>query len=145
LATTTNLRLSHMVHRIHTGEEGDRPYLAYSPSAAIDFGEVRFPGDRRNCTHCHVPGQYELPLASGLLASRWSDIDNTRTRINDYYEGATAAACTGCHDSESTAVHAATMSIVAPADPSKISESCATCHAVGKEFGLDVVHARPGL
>ena len=89
LATTTNLRMSYMIHRIHTGEEGKRPYIAYSPSASIDFGEVRFPGDRRNCAHCHVPGQYELPLASGLLASRWSDIDSTRTRVEDYYQGAT--------------------------------------------------------
>jgi hypothetical protein len=37
------------------------------------------------------------------------------------------------------------MSIVNPGDPSDINESCATCHASGKEFGLDVVHARPGL
>lgn len=144
-ATTTNLRLSHMVHRIHTGEDGVNPYIAYTPSAPLDFSEVRFPGDRRNCQHCHVPGQYELPLPDGLLASRWSDIDNTRTRVTNYYMGATAAACTGCHDAESTAVHAATMSIVNPGDPSDIHESCATCHASGKEFGLDVVHARPGL
>ena len=145
LATTTNLRLSHMVHRIHTGKEGVNPYIAYTPSAPLDFSDVRFPGDRRNCEHCHVPGQYELPLPNGLLASRWSDIDDTRARINNYYMGATAAACTGCHDAESTAVHAATMSIVSPTDPTDITESCATCHGSGKEFGLDVVHARPGL
>jgi OmcA/MtrC family decaheme c-type cytochrome len=136
LARTTTLRLSTMVHRIHTGEEGARDYF--------DFAELRFPGDRRNCAHCHVPGQYELPLPGGLLASRTSDIDSTRARIDDYYMGATAAACAGCHDSESAEVHAATMSIIG-SGPSAISESCASCHASGREFGLDVVHARPGL
>lgn len=143
LATTTNLRLSHMVHRIHTGEDGVNPYVAYTPSAPLDFSEVRFPGDRRNCAHCHVPGQFELPLPDGLLASRWSDIDSTRMRVTNYYMGATAAACTGCHDSDSAAVHAATMSIVANGDPSSIAEGCPSCHASGKQFGLDKVHAHP--
>ena len=145
LATTTSLRLSHMVHRIHTGENGHEPYIAYSPSSAIDFGDVRFPGDRRNCEHCHVPDQYQLPLAAGLLPTRYSDIDSTRARVQDYYMGPVAAACTGCHDAESTASHATAMSVIDPSDPSVITESCDTCHASGKAFGLDAVHARPGL
>ena len=138
LARTTSLRMSHMVHRFHMGEEGARPYF--------DAEELRFPGDPRNCTHCHVPGQYGLPLASGLLTTRTSDIDSTRARVKNYFMGATAAACTGCHDAESVEVHAATMSVVQAAAPNTtpaISESCATCHADGKEFGLDIVHAHP--
>jgi len=151
LARTTSLRMSHMIHRIHTGEDLASSYIAYGNSGSpIDFSEVRFPGDRRNCEHCHVPEQYELPLPDGLLASRTSDIDNAKARVESYYQGATAAACTGCHDAESAAVHAATMSLVtpgaAPGDPPQaIAESCASCHASGKSYGLDVVHARLGL
>ena len=145
LALTTNLRLSHMIHRIHTGTEGLSPYVAYSPSSALDFGDVRFPGDRRNCNHCHVTDQYQLPLPAGLLPSRTSEIDDMRVRQTDFYMGATAAACTGCHDAPSTATHAAAMSLIDPNDASAITESCDTCHASGKAFGLDVVHARLGL
>jgi OmcA/MtrC family decaheme c-type cytochrome len=145
VATTTSLRLSHMVHRIHTGVNGTTPFIAYSPSGAIDFSDVRFPGDRRNCEHCHVPDQYQLPLPAGLLPTRYSDIDSTRARVKDYYMGPVAAACTGCHDAASTASHAAAMSVIDPSDPSAITESCDTCHASGKAFGLDAVHARPGL
>jgi OmcA/MtrC family decaheme c-type cytochrome len=149
LARTTTLRMSYMVHRIHTGEDGSRPYVAFAPLSGmnanpIDFGLVRFPGDRRNCEHCHLPGQFDLPLPTGLLPSRTSDIDSTRTRIDDYHAGATGAACAGCHDSESAEVHAATMSIFSAGNPPLVAESCASCHANGKEFGLDRVHARPG-
>jgi hypothetical protein len=37
------------------------------------------------------------------------------------------------------------MSVIDPSDPSVITESCDTCHASGKAYGLDAVHARPGL
>lgn len=148
LARTENLRLSYMVHAIHSGENREHDFIAFSPSAPINFSDVRFPGDRRNCEHCHVAGQYQLPLASGLLPSRVSDINSTstpRTRVNNYYTGATAAACVGCHDADATALHAATMSLISPTNPANITESCVTCHASGKQFGLDTVHARLGL
>jgi hypothetical protein len=65
--------------------------------------------------------------------------------VQDYYMGPVAAACTGCHDAESTASHATAMSVIDPSDPSAITESCDTCHASGKAFGLDAMHSRPGL
>jgi OmcA/MtrC family decaheme c-type cytochrome len=148
LARTQTLRMSYMVHAIHSGDNRANDFIAYSPYSAINFSDVRFPGDRRNCEHCHVTDQYQLPLQSGLLPSRESDIDSTsspRTRINNYFTGATAAACTGCHDADATALHAATMSLISPVVPPMITESCVTCHASGKEFGLDTVHARLGL
>jgi OmcA/MtrC family decaheme c-type cytochrome len=152
LVRTTPLSLGHMIHRIHTGEHGENDYIAYTPSSPLDFSEVRFPGDRRNCEHCHVPGQYDLPLPDGLQPMRTSDIDSTRARDWNYYTGPTAAACTGCHDGDSTRSHALTMSIVIPAasgdpldDPPDFQESCASCHAAGATFGIDVAHQRLGL
>lgn len=141
LATTTNLSMSFFIHRIHTGENLEGPFLGYGPSgAAVDFSEVKFPGDRRNCEHCHVPDQYTLPLPQGLLPTRWSDIDSTRTRVQSYYMGPTASACAGCHDAESTKVHAATMSLIT-GDPPSFEESCASCHAEGQAFGIDKAHS----
>jgi OmcA/MtrC family decaheme c-type cytochrome len=139
---TTSLRLSHMIHRIHTGENGTNPFQV----GTNDFSEVRFPGDRRDCTHCHVPNHYKLPLPP-LLPSHMTQIDSTKARVGgtDVYMGATGAACTGCHDDDQTAVHVATQALVSGTDPTKIQEACATCHASGQAYGIDVVHARPGL
>ena len=108
--------------------------------AAVDFGHVKFPGDRRNCEHCHVEDQYTLPLPDGLLPSRWSDIDSTRARVESYYMGPTATACAGCHDADATMVHGLTMSLIT-GDPPSFQESCASCHAERATFGIDRAHA----
>lgn len=135
------LSMSFMIHRIHTGDDLEGSYLAYGQGgSAVDFKHVKFPGDRRNGEHCHVEDQYTLPLPSGLLPSRWSDIDSTRARAQNYYMGPTATACAGCHDAESTMVHAATMSLVT-GDPPAFQESCASCHAEAATFGIDRAHA----
>jgi OmcA/MtrC family decaheme c-type cytochrome len=139
---TTSLRLSHMVHRIHTGAAGVSEFQI----GTSDFSQLRFPGDRRDCQMCHVPGQYDLPLPA-LLPSYQSQIDSTQTRVagTDTYFGPTTAACTGCHDQHKTQVHALTMSIVSSGNPASIDESCAQCHAAGESYGIDLVHARPGM
>jgi len=36
------------------------------------------------------------------------------------------------------------MSIFGTGNPPSVAESCASCHANGKEFGLDRVHAHTG-
>jgi hypothetical protein len=46
-----------------------------------------------------------------------------------------SAACQGCHDDKATAAHAL-------ANTSALGESCVTCHGIGAEFAVDVVHAR---
>jgi hypothetical protein len=94
-----------------------------------------------------VPSHYALPLPATLLASHTTDINSGKSRVSmtDHYMGATAAACTGCHDDPSTAVHVQNGSVVSTTDASQIQEACATCHAAGKAYGIDVVHARPGL
>jgi OmcA/MtrC family decaheme c-type cytochrome len=133
---TTSLRLSHMIHRIHAGENGANPFIV----GANDFGEVRFPGDRQDCLNCHVKSHYTLPLPA-LLPSHMTMIDSTKARVasSDYYVQATTAACTGCHDSDSAVTHAVSMTTA------QGKESCATCHGANKAYDIDVVHARPGL
>lgn len=133
---TTSLRMSHMIHRIHTGEHGSREYTIGSD----DFSEVLFPGDRKDCTLCHVPSHYELPLPP-LLPSYMTQIDSNKARVmnTEYYMQATTAACTGCHDSSDSVAHAESMTTAMGA------ESCTTCHGAGSAFDIDVVHARLGL
>lgn len=145
-ARTVSLRLSYMIHSIHRGEERAKPYGAWTPPSAgppivynpIDFSEIRFPGDLRDCQTCHLAGTYELPLPD-LPPSRTSDIDASRARVADYFTQATAAACGGCHASDLASAHFDAMTTAIGV------ESCGICHGAGREFGVDVVHARPGL
>jgi OmcA/MtrC family decaheme c-type cytochrome len=140
-ALTDSVRFSHMVHRIHTGAEGANDYLDGS------FAGLRFPGDRRDCAVCHVDGGFDLPLPGDLLPSLQVELSSGGAVVagTETYTGATAAACTGCHDDDATAVHVQTQSLVSSTDPQDIMEACNVCHGAGSEFGIDVKHARPGL
>jgi OmcA/MtrC family decaheme c-type cytochrome len=133
---TSSVRLSYMVHRIHTGENGASEYII----GGDDFGKLLYPDDRRDCTACHVPEQYTLPLPK-LLPSYMTQIDSTNARVPNttYYQQATSAACTGCHDSTESVAHTDIMTTAMGA------ESCTTCHGTGSAFDIDVVHARPGF
>ena len=118
---TASLDFKRLVHRLHTGEELTQPYL--------DFNHLRFPGDLRQCTTCHVDGTQQV------AANRPPGRLDTQTP-NDWYtpQKPTAAACLGCHDSEAAGAHAYTMT--AP-----FGEACASCHGEGAEFSVDKVHA----
>jgi OmcA/MtrC family decaheme c-type cytochrome len=138
-AVAASARFGPMIHRIHGSVIAEEPYTLYAPGGvALDFSDLRFPGDVRDCLTCHVEGAYELPLAEGLLPST--------TRIkNDQGQSAgiasvvqpTAASCRGCHDSADVAAHTELMTTATG------EESCAVCHATGSSAGLDVVHGRP--
>jgi OmcA/MtrC family decaheme c-type cytochrome len=147
-----------MIHKIHRGVALAQGYVVGgfpSPSVVnplgtpIDFGLVRYPGDLRSCTACHLPGTYDLPLPT-TAASREvllgcdepapSDPNaycETRTVLATTLVPPTAAACTSCHDAPYSVAHAQVMT-----SPAGV-ESCATCHAAGKAYGVDVVHAPP--
>jgi OmcA/MtrC family decaheme c-type cytochrome len=118
-----------MVHRIHTGEEQQSPYVVYGFNRQpVSFDEVRFPGDRQNCEECHVNGSQELPVAEGLI-----QVTNPRGFINP--EGPATAACTGCHTGVEAASHAL-------ANTTTLGESCSACHGADREFSVGRVHAR---
>lgn len=115
-----------MIHRIHTGTDLTHDYSI----SGNTFNGVRFPGDRRDCEKCHVPGTEEIPdnAPPGLLATATPKDWYTPMQHN-------AAACLGCHDTQAAAAHAFTMT--AP-----FGEACAACHGANAEFAVDKVHAR---
>jgi OmcA/MtrC family decaheme c-type cytochrome len=156
--TAQSVDLAVMIHRIHMGSALDaQPYVLGgfpAPSKAnpagtpIDFGEVRFPGDRSSCPTCHAGATYILPLADTLLPSKTqllqcteapaADADSycdTRVVLSETLIPPTTAACTGCHDAPYAMAHAQTNTA-----PSGI-EACATCHGQGAEFDVQKVHA----
>ena len=118
-----------MIHSIHTGHDLTREFAIYGGSGTkTDFGDVHFPGDRRDCAKCHVNNSEQLPLPDGV-----SSVNNPRSPYNPI--GAIAAACTGCHTDDSVYSHALAMT-------TPIGESCEVCHGKGMEFSVDRVHAR---
>ena len=151
------LNLKDFVHRLHRGQALVQPYVLGgfplpTPSnpagTPIDYGAVRFPGDLRDCTTCHLAGTFDLPGAAGALPSHAETLTCTDGTLNptSYCATRTAAAddtppqtaaCTSCHDAPWTAAHAAVMTT------SDGVESCATCHRAGAAFGVDVVHQIP--
>ncbi|HLJ48917.1 MAG TPA: OmcA/MtrC family decaheme c-type cytochrome [Bryobacteraceae bacterium] len=112
------------IHSIHRGENLTNPYVL----GTTNYQEVRFPGDLRDCSTCHLDGTYrpENVGAKAMIASPGGFLQQT---------GPIAAACQGCHDDKSTASHAL-------ANTTTLGESCATCHGQNGDFSVDVVHAR---
>ena len=125
------INFAQMIHKIHTGEElaaqGGSLVIYGFGNSKNDFGEVRFPGDRRDCSKCHVNGSEQLPIKATL------SIDDERGPINPI--GPIASACTGCHTSTTTASHVL-------ANTTRLGESCEVCHGSSAEFSVNKVHAR---
>ena len=112
------------IHSIHRGESLANPYIL----GTTNYQEVRFPGDLRDCTTCHVNDSYQ-PDNIGATAPVASTGAFTPTTAP------IAAACQGCHDDKATAGHAY-------ANTNQFGESCVVCHEKSAEFSMDKVHSR---
>jgi OmcA/MtrC family decaheme c-type cytochrome len=130
LMPAESIDMRHMIHKIHTGEEIGKPYVIIGRGGSLnDFGEVRYPGDRRNCSACHVNGSEQPPLNENLLP-----VKSPRGLLNPM--GPVTAACTGCHTGIAASSHALSNTT------EKLGEACAACHATDYAFGVPKVHAR---
>lgn len=118
-----------MIHRIHLGEENQYDYQIYGRTRVYDYSEVRYPGDLRNCSACHVNNSERLPLRAGLLP-----VTTPRSPFDPM--GPATAACLSCHTSLAAAAHALTNT------SDKLGEACAACHGANSEFSVQRVHAR---
>ncbi len=119
-----SVSLAVQIHSIHRGENLANPYVL----GTTNYQEVKFPGDLRDCTACHMTGTYlvENVGAKAAVASP-GGFTKTTTPIS--------AACQGCHDDVATASHALANTTV-------LGESCAACHSAGEQFSVDRVHQR---
>jgi len=125
------IHFKYMIHKIHRGEELQNGYVVYGYRGSVnDFSEVVFPGDLRNCESCHLDGTYNVPLPDDVLPTL-----SPSTAINPVMLPTTSA-CLSCHDSDDAAAHADANT------SSKLGESCAACHGVGKTYAVERVHAR---
>jgi len=119
-----SVNFAEQIHSIHRGDSLANPYVLGS----TNYQSVRFPGDLRDCTTCHMTGTY-LVENVGAKAAVASPGGFTKTTPP------ISAACQGCHDDEATASHALANTTV-------LGESCAACHSAGEAFSVDRVHQR---
>ena len=118
-----------MIHKIHTGKELTSEYTVYGfGGVPFDFTKIGYPGDRRDCTQCHVGGSENLPLRGERL-----QVKDPRGLLTEI--GPVTAACTSCHTTRDALSHAL-------ANTTAIGESCAACHGANSEFSVSKVHAR---
>jgi len=119
-----------MIHRIHRGEDLINDYTVYGfGNVAHNFNDVRFPGKLQECSICHTPGSQHVPLPHEVLSTQVTlDGEIVRDILPE------RAACTSCHDSLITNVHA-----MLATDTNGV-ETCATCHAPGSSFSVEAVH-----
>jgi OmcA/MtrC family decaheme c-type cytochrome len=112
------------IHSIHRGDNLANPYTL----GTRNYQDVRFPGDLRVCTTCHVNNSYQLDNFGGVApVASPGGFSQTTPPIS--------AACQGCHDDALTAAHAI-------ANTAWIGESCVVCHGGDDTFSVDVVHSR---
>lgn len=121
-----------LVHQIHRGENLETPFTVFGfGGTPFDFTEVLFPGDLRNCEICHEAGTYGLPLSPEVKPTIVTDADHNvlSEKLPE------RAACTSCHDSLITEVHA-----ILNTEPNTKTESCMVCHEDDVTFSVKNVH-----
>jgi OmcA/MtrC family decaheme c-type cytochrome len=141
-ALTFPVNLKDMIHKIHRGDELTQDYFLFSfTGTPIDAHEFLYPGDLRNCQKCHLPDTQLLVSGEGVLGpdvlpTIYREIDTDKTIVEEFETLPVTAACTDCHDTETTAAHAELNTTTTGV------EACEVCHGEGRDFAVDVVHAR---
>ena len=124
-----------MIHRLHTGENGDvggqqTPFIIYGFGGSLNnFSDLRYPGDLADCGKCHVNLSDFPPVPSTRI-----NVVNPQAWLTT--SPPTTAACTACHTAKDTSAHADTMT------STTLGEACGVCHGQGEDFSIDKVHAR---
>jgi OmcA/MtrC family decaheme c-type cytochrome len=128
------LDLRTMAHKIHSGRRlaqsttpEDYAIWGYNASK-VDFAEVGFPQDLRNCTKCHTSANPNTPQGDN-----WKNIP-------------TREACLTCHQVDAqisatdtrtwTSIHAALGTSV----DTTTDAQCANCHSATSTWGAERVH-----
>lgn len=147
--------LKHHVHRFHAGLDDD----ILIPVEAGDADH--FPSSVANCNACHTEDQIDLPLQVNHRAS-------AANRDAPVFISPTAVVCAACHvdaalgyidptqpgymdeangtiprDDQAVVDHIIQNGGVfgaATFEEANKVESCAVCHAIGSEYGVDAVH-----
>ncbi|WP_428618471.1 OmcA/MtrC family decaheme c-type cytochrome [Shewanella sp.] len=131
--TFANRDLMTVAHRFHTGTFGGGIYLDKN------LETVGYPALATDCEACHKDGATFFAADGGLTSGKRS------IQVPTGYISPVAETCRTCHISASALAHfesnGATVDGKADTTADLPIESCATCHAEGKTYGVDKVHA----
>jgi hypothetical protein len=123
-----------MLHKIHTGED-----LANAGTyQVVGFGSTPYPNNFSIAMYDEV-GFPAMPEGVKQCVACHGDSDSWKSPIVREHLEATVPSrswttvCTACHDSKSTATHAASNTVGGV-------ESCEVCHGPGREFSVEVSH-----
>jgi OmcA/MtrC family decaheme c-type cytochrome len=161
LPVTTN-NFKDMIHGIHAGKDRVTPFVDArdrTPSAItlLDMSKGAFPNILSNCeSACHKPGTYSS-VPTNTLASTYEYNNGTvpmtpaayklsfvQPNATDKVTTPFAASCVSCHDATTAQAHMQLNGAQIKVNRSALAltgESCALCHAAGKEFDPVKVHA----
>jgi len=140
-----------MVHGIHAAAIRENPLqiVGFMGFSVNIYGEeeVHYPGNLANCTACHTEEGFQLPLASGVLATTNDTGDDVQDPADDTVTTPMSAVCSSCHDYAEDLSHmefyGGNFSTTQEAiDDDKVIEQCNTCHAAGKPDDAWKVHQR---
>lgn len=139
-----SIRLPRLIHRIHTGDDLvlTRPFIVYGfGSSANRFDDVRFPGNRADCTTCHLPDRFIIEAiptsALPTTANESATILHKATPVHQPGEPVTPviqSTCLACHDTAAAMAHA-TLETTGTG-----LEACSVCHGEQREEAVRTVH-----
>lgn len=108
--------LSRRIHGVHYGHYLEKPEEVHQ---SVDYSEVIFPQDVRNCTKCH-------------------------SETNTWTSKPSRLACLACHDHDHAEFHTMLMTYDPTPDDSwsgDEQETCVVCHGSGADFAPSKVHS----
>jgi OmcA/MtrC family decaheme c-type cytochrome len=139
-----SIRLPLLIHRIHTGDELAQtvPFVVYGfGGSANRFDDVRFPGNRADCTTCHLPSSSlieSIPVsAPPTTANETASVLHQGTPVHPATEPSTPviqSTCLSCHDSPAAQAHA-TLETTGTG-----LEACQVCHGEQRDISVRSVH-----
>ncbi|MDE3166387.1 MAG: OmcA/MtrC family decaheme c-type cytochrome, partial [Acidobacteriota bacterium] len=127
--TAQSVNFKNLIHKIHTGANLTSDYTVMGHNKSVNnYNDIGYPGDRRDCQQCHLPGTYNLPVSDGQI---------NQASPRDYITSMppVTAACLSCHTTKAAASHALVMT-------SPLGESCDSCHGPNAEASVSKVHSR---
>ncbi|QUN06962.1 OmcA/MtrC family decaheme c-type cytochrome [Shewanella yunxiaonensis] len=132
--TFANRDLVTVAHRLHSGNFGESEGIVLHKDGSV----TGFPGVQGDCSACHKDGVSFFAADGGLTSGKRS------IAVTGGYVSPVAESCRSCHTSASALAHFQTNGATTSDAPDSSSnlpiESCATCHAQGKTFGIDQFH-----
>ncbi|MBR9729009.1 OmcA/MtrC family decaheme c-type cytochrome [Shewanella intestini] len=136
--TFENRDLVTNVHRFHSGNWG----LAGVSRTMKDGKRVLegYPENIANCQACHKAGTKFFAADGGLVSGKRA------IRVKTGFISPVAESCRSCHTSTSALAHfkseGATLQDAPDSTANLPVESCSTCHATGRTYGIDKMHAQ---